>query len=336
MKIIKIKRYAYFLILNLFLRFPNYDLRKKFIKYNSFLKENQKNYLRQINIYFLLKNLLPVIKNFESKPLYIDNINSVVSKEEYINNKKKVSILITSFNQKRLLKYSIDSIINQTYKNIEIVIVDDASTDDSQSILKAFYSKYEFIKIIYQKKNRGTYVSKNIALHYATGDYITFHDSDDWAHPQRIQEQIKAIEKYKSSASISKLVRIKPNGELYSKYPNEFERICMVSLMVKKEVIDEIGYFMKKRTGADTEYYERVKNFAKNSCTKVDKVLTFCAKRHKSLTTCPTEGVWETKENPKRVNYMSRWRKWHKGFMEKNKKPYVKFDLNKYDYEIYE
>ena len=156
MKIIKIKRYAYFLILNLFLRFPNYDLRKKFIKYNSFLKENQKNYLRQINIYFLLKNLLPVIKNFESKPLYIDNINSVVSKEEYINNKKKVSILITSFNQKRLLKYSIDSIINQTYKNIEIVIVDDASTDDSQSILKAFYSKYEFypsVKYILFSKN---------------------------------------------------------------------------------------------------------------------------------------------------------------------------------------
>ena len=87
--------------------------------------------------------------------------------------------------------------------------------------------------------------------------------------------------------------------------------------MIKKEVIPEIGYFLKNRTGSDTEYYERVKNFAEKSCIKVNKVLTFCAKRENSLTTCEIEGVWEKTDNPKRVNFMKRWRNWHKGFIEK-------------------
>lgn len=91
----------------------------------------------------------------------------------------KVSVIIPVFNSENYLKKCLDSIINQTLKDIEIILIDDGSTDDSLEIIKQYSQKYS--NIIYQsKKNEGQAIARNIGIEMATGKFISFVDSDDY------------------------------------------------------------------------------------------------------------------------------------------------------------
>ena len=92
--------------------------------------------------------------------------------------KYKMSIIIPVYNTERYIEKCLDSIINQTLKDIEIIIIDDGSTDNSYKIIKK-YMKYENVKIV-SKKNEGQGVARNVGLNICTGDYIGFVDSDDY------------------------------------------------------------------------------------------------------------------------------------------------------------
>ncbi len=90
----------------------------------------------------------------------------------------KISIIIPVYNVEKYLNRCIESIVNQTYKNIEIILINDGSTDNSQKILNE-YKKYKNI-FVYKKNNGGLSSARNYGLKYVTGDYIMFVDSDDW------------------------------------------------------------------------------------------------------------------------------------------------------------
>jgi len=172
-------------------------------------------------------------------------------------------------------------------------------------------------------------------LTYASGDLITFHDADDWAHPQRIEEHVKNHERNKKvKLSISKLVRLNESGIFYSKELYPLDRLSMVSLMIDRELLDEIGYFRTFRIGSDTEYFERLKLFTKYKWERIDKVLMFCAHRENSLTTNPETGIEGIANNNKRLHYWNQWHKWHRKLKKAHKKPYVAFDRSKYEYSI--
>ena len=91
----------------------------------------------------------------------------------------KCSIIIPVYNVEKYLPKCLDSIVNQTYKNIEIICINDGSTDNSLKILEEYAQKDERIKIINQE-NQGVSVARNVGIDNATGDYILFVDSDDW------------------------------------------------------------------------------------------------------------------------------------------------------------
>ena len=91
----------------------------------------------------------------------------------------KVSLIIPVYNAEKYLQECLDSAINQTLENIEIIIVNDGSTDNSLTICKRYSQKDSRIKLISQK-NSGVAVARNIALQTATGEYIAFMDSDDY------------------------------------------------------------------------------------------------------------------------------------------------------------
>ena len=90
----------------------------------------------------------------------------------------KVSIIIPIYNVEQYLSECINSVLNQTYKNIEIILVNDGSPDNSDIICKNFAKKYSNIKYIFQE-NQGVSVARNNGLQYATGDFIYFLDADD-------------------------------------------------------------------------------------------------------------------------------------------------------------
>ncbi len=107
----------------------------------------------------------------------------------------KVSIIVPVYNMEDKISRCLDSLINQTYKNIEIIVVNDGSTDNSLSIIKKYAQKDSRITLINQK-NKGISAARNIALKKATGDYITFVDSDDFACLNMIEKLIKGVKGY--------------------------------------------------------------------------------------------------------------------------------------------
>lgn len=100
--------------------------------------------------------------------------------------KVDVSIIVPVFNVEDYLRQCLDSLCNQTLKNIEIIIVNDGSTDDSLSIVNE-YAIYDHRVVVINKENGGLSSARNVGLKMATGDYIAFLDSDDWVEAETYQ-----------------------------------------------------------------------------------------------------------------------------------------------------
>ena len=95
-------------------------------------------------------------------------------------NKYKISVLIPVYNTEKYLKSCLDSVIKQSLKDIEIICVDDKSTDDTLKILKQYAAQDSRIKLVEQQKNGGLSNARNAGLEVACGAYIGFVDSDDY------------------------------------------------------------------------------------------------------------------------------------------------------------
>lgn len=108
-----------------------------------------------------------------------------------MSNNELVSIITPSYNTADFIGLTIDSVINQTYQNWEMIIVDDASTDNSVAVIEEYVKKDDRIIPIYLKDNKGQGNARNIATDIAKGRFITFLDSDDLLHPMKIEKHIK-------------------------------------------------------------------------------------------------------------------------------------------------
>lgn len=109
-----------------------------------------------------------------------------------MDNKEKISIIISAYNVSLYVKECVASVCNQSYKNLEIILVDDGSTDNTLEILQAMEKEDSRIKIIH-KKNGGLSSARNAGLKVATGEYIMFLDSDDWLELDCCQETMNSI-----------------------------------------------------------------------------------------------------------------------------------------------
>ena len=107
---------------------------------------------------------------------------------------KKVSIIILIYNTEKYLEECLDSVINQTYKNLEIILINDGSLDNSLKICREYETKDARIVVI-DKENSGVSNTRNIGIESSTGDFITFVDSDDWLELDAIETMVKCINK---------------------------------------------------------------------------------------------------------------------------------------------
>lgn len=105
----------------------------------------------------------------------------------------KVSIIVPVYNVEQYLRECLDSLVNQTYKNIEIICIDDGSTDSSGQILDEYDKQYDSIRVIH-KSNRGLSSARNYGIRAAKGDLIAFVDSDDYIELDTIESAVKTFE----------------------------------------------------------------------------------------------------------------------------------------------
>ena len=148
----------------------------------------------------------------------------------------KLSIIITSYNSAKYLKFSINSVLKQTYKNFELIIVDDGSSDKSRSIINHYRNLDKRIKILFIKKNSGTAaIPRNEGVKLSKGDYICFLDADDIWKIDKLEKQIKGIKK-NTIISFTSCNYIKENGTEYSSYLENAIRRYLQKFTIKKGI----------------------------------------------------------------------------------------------------
>lgn len=123
-----------------------------------------------------------------------------------------VSILVPVYNSEKYLRQCLDSIVNQTYKDLQVVIVDDGSKDNSLSICREYADKYEFIEV-YHQGNAGVASARNALLDKARGDYTIFIDSDDWIELDMIEGLLHYIAEHDFDIAICGSVSEYNNSE---------------------------------------------------------------------------------------------------------------------------
>jgi glycosyltransferase involved in cell wall biosynthesis len=175
----------------------------------------------------------------------------------------RVSILVAAFNRERTLPYAIRSLTDQTYRDIEIIIVDDGSTDATLTTARALANEDPRITVIAHPENRGLFAARNTALAVATGDYVTQHDSDDWSHPQRIALQIAPFgEANAPPATLSRLCRVTEDFRVSLRpFRPMLEPINrnFTSLMMPRWRLLEMGGWDPVCAHADKELIERLR-----------------------------------------------------------------------------
>ena len=119
----------------------------------------------------------------------------------------KVSIIVPVYNGEKVLPHCVESILNQDYKDIEIILIDDGSKDDSFKIISEYAKKDDRIVPVH-KENSGVSSTRNMALDMATGDYIQFIDVDDWLPFDSTKMMVRAIEEEKSDLVVADFYRV--------------------------------------------------------------------------------------------------------------------------------
>lgn len=166
-----------------------------------------------------------------------------------------ISVIIPTYNRAHLIEKSIESILCQTYKDIEIIIVDDGSTDNTAEVIKKLDS--EKIKYISLEKNHGACFARNIGIKNASGQYIAFQDSDDIWHKNKLEKQLDFLKKYNYDFIFCGMTRImleNPDKKYY--FPNNdfdsskncFEQLLYINsvgtqtILCKKECFSKIMF----------------------------------------------------------------------------------------------
>ena len=216
----------------------------------------------------------------------------------------KVSVIIPVYNVEKYIKQCLDSAINQTLKDIEIICVDDCSTDNSLHILKGYASNDSRIKIIKFNRNKGAGEARNAALDMAQGEYIMFLDGDDWLEPEACEFAYNRIssndndfvifahnrfyEDDNSSKFINKMIKkfSEEEKKLYLKDVNtKFIKCCYIwALIYKRELLTNNNIkFPKYRVFEDQPFYIKTMLCADNFSI-INKALYNHRRRNDSIT----------------------------------------------------
>lgn len=124
-----------------------------------------------------------------------------------------ITIITPSYNSAQYIARTIDSILNQTYENWELLIIDDCSTDDSCTVIQKYVDQDSRIKLICLEQNSGAAVARNTGIGNATGRFIAFLDSDDTWHPEKLEKQVSFMLKNDYAFTYTQYHQVNENGD---------------------------------------------------------------------------------------------------------------------------
>lgn len=151
----------------------------------------------------------------------------------------KVSVIIPVYNAEQYLRQCLDSVVNQTLEDIEIICVDDGSTDSSVAILKEYAARDSRVRLI-REKNRGAGAARNQGLREANGDYLSFLDADDFFEPQMLEKAVAQAEAYDAQIVVF-------DSDQYHMDKRQFVRVPWV--MVREDIPPYMPFHYRQLAG---------------------------------------------------------------------------------------
>jgi len=238
-----------------------------------------------------------------------------------------VSVIMTTYNSAPYVREAIDSVLCQSYRNLELIVVDDASTDGTVDILQDRSRSERRLTLVLRDTNGGTYVSKNLGLLHTRGSLVTFHDSDDCSHPGRIERQVDELERQPEKvAVICDHVRVRGDGH-FVEWSLKMQVRSAITLMFRASpVIRNLGFFDCTRAAADTEFIWRLcAFFGDRSLAHLPIPLYFARSHEDSLTSDATIGIRPYALSRPRQEYRQRYQQWHREIETGAASPYLPF-----------
>jgi glycosyltransferase involved in cell wall biosynthesis len=130
-----------------------------------------------------------------------------------------ISVIVPTYNRANTIEYTLDSILAQTYQNLEIIIIDDGSTDETETIVKSSYHNKKIPIQYYQKSNGGCASARNQGLEYAKGEFIAFLDSDDRWMPNALETLLNCLVESQADFAYSPSIEVLQSGREKISYP---------------------------------------------------------------------------------------------------------------------
>ncbi len=165
----------------------------------------------------------------------------------------KVSVIMSVYNSEKYLEEAINSVLNQTFQDFELIVIDDGSTDNSRRILES-YRRHSKIKMLINKHNEGVAAARNKALKISKGKYIAVIDADDIALPQRLEKEVRYLDKHPEiglvgsfyyvideNGKILKLITVPTTNEEIQEILIKHNCFAHSSIMFRRECLDTVG-----------------------------------------------------------------------------------------------
>lgn len=168
----------------------------------------------------------------------------------------KISVIIPVYNVEKYLKRCLDSVINQTYKNLEIILIDDGSTDKSGNICDEYAAKDKRIIVIH-KENGGLSDARNKGLDICTGDYISFIDSDDWINLNYFDVLLKNLLEYDVDVACCDYLRTnkyEQNNDINIENVQIFRDEKILEIYLEKELVSACAKLYRKEKFYDVRF----------------------------------------------------------------------------------
>lgn len=229
-----------------------------------------------------------------------------------------VSVVVPAYNAAQTIVTALNGLLAQTWSHLEVLVVDDASTDDTVALVQQLAQQDSRIRLVQLPTNQGAYAARNEGLAQSQGQFITVHDSDDWSHPQKIEQQLLPLfQQPKLQGTLSHWVRTSETlffGSWAS--PEDWNGLVhrnVSSLLIRRHVVTELGFWDAVVCSADTEYYYRIlKAYGPQALYEVHEglPLAFGRVRSDSLTQRSETHIFSI-FNGLRQHYRQAYEQWH-------------------------
>jgi glycosyltransferase involved in cell wall biosynthesis len=217
--------------------------------------------LAQLNSVFALAGLAPIRKADPAVRLNLDNLSPAFPEMPSTVSGPLISVIMPARNAESFIATALRGLLAQTWSNFEVLVVDDASTDNTAAVVTHLAETDSRIRLLSLPKPAGAYVARNFALRHlgANSVFVTNHDSDDWSHPQRLEHLASVL---MSRPELKGVMAhwVRADSSLYFqrwRMENSLIHPTVSTLMSRREVFDILGGWDEVKVGADTELWQR-------------------------------------------------------------------------------